>query len=232
MEEENEMNDTIGYDKKLVENFLGAFPTEYINLSRKKQQIASEIYSLLSEGNPVSIEDLSISLGMDQKYVKNITDEWSGIYYDDDSRITGYWGLAIEKMVHKFNVDDKNLYTWCAWDTLFIPQIIGKSATVESRDPVTKEMVKLTVAPTEGISKIEPSKAVISFMIPDTDKVRSDVIKSFCHYVHFFESSDSAKEWISKSDKKNELLILQIDEAYEIGLLRNKLQLGDILETV
>ena len=225
------MNDSISIDKELVKNFLGAFPTEYINLSRERQRIASQIYRLLSEGNPVSIADLSNSLRMDQKIVKSITDKWSGIYYDDDSRIIGYWGLAIDKMGHRFNVDDKNLYTWCAWDALFIPQIIGKTAAVESRDPVTKEMVKLTVTPTDGITKIEPSQAVISFMIPDTDKVRSDVIKSFCHYVHFFESSVSAEEWISESDKKNEIFILPIDEAYELGLRRNELQLGFILES-
>ena len=226
------MNNTVSYDKDLVENFLGAFPAEYVELSEEKQQIAFTIYNLLSEGNPVSIADLSNSLGIDQESVKSVLDEWSGIYYDDDNRIIGYWGLAVEKMGHRFNVEDKNLYTWCAWDSLFIPQIIGKTAEVESRDPVTKETVKLTVTPTDGISKIEPSEAVISFMIPDTDKVRSDVIKSFCHYVHFFESKYSAEEWISQSDKKDELLVLTIKEAYSIALRRNELQLGDILKRV
>lgn len=225
------MNDTISYDKDLVENFLSAFPAEYINLSREKQQIASQIYRLLSEGNPVSMADLSNSLGMDQEFVKSITDGWPGIFYNDDSRIIGYWGLAIEKMGHRFNVDGRTLYTWCAWDTLFIPQIIGKTAKVESRDPFTKEIVELTVAPTDGVSEVSPSEAVVSFMIPDTDNVRADVIKSFCHYVNFFESSVSAQKWISQSDKKNELLILPIKEAYEIGLRRNELQLGNILES-
>jgi len=163
--------------------------------------------------------------------VKKITDEWSGIYYNDEGNIIGYWGLAVEKMSHRFNVDDKKLYTWCAWDTLFIPQIIGKTAVVESRDPVTKETIKLTVTPSDGISDVYPPEAVISFMIPDTEKVRADVIKSFCHYVHFFESKESAEKWISESDKKDDLLTLPIDEAYEIGLRRNELQLGDILES-
>ena len=219
-------------DQELVENFLGAFPSEYINLSSEKQQISSKIYNLLSEGNPVSIEDVANSLGMNNVRVKSITDEWSGIYYNDDGNIIGYWGLAVEKMGHRFKLDDKTLYTWCAWDTLFIPQIIRKTAKIESRDPLTKEVITLTVAHDGGISAIEPSDAVISFMIPNTEKVRSDVIKNFCHYVHFFESRNSAEEWISQSDKKDEILILSIEDAYTIALRRNEMQLGEILEAV
>lgn len=223
------MNDTISVDKELVDNFLSAFPDEYINLSREQQQIAFTIYDLLSEGNPVSIEKVADSLDMEKDRVKNITDNWEGIYYNDEGKIIGYWGLATEKMGHRFKIDGRTLYTWCAWDALFIPQIIGKTGEVESRDPGTKELVTLTVTPTDGVSKIEPAEAVISFMIPETEKVRSDVIKIFCHYIHFFELKESAEEWKSKSDKKSAILILPIDEAYEIGLQRNELQLGKIL---
>ncbi len=217
-------------DQEFVEKCLGRFPAEYINLSSEKQQISSKIYNLLSEGNPVSIEEIANSLGMDTEHVKSVTDEWACIYYNDDGNIIGYWGLAVEKMGHRFKLGEKTLYTWCAWDTLFIPQIIGKTAKVESRDPLTKETISLTVAHDGGISDIEPTDAVISFMIPNTEEVRTDVIKSFCHYVHFFESRNSAEEWISQSDKKDEILILSIEDAYTIALRRNELQLGKILK--
>ena len=81
---------------------------------------------------------------------------------------------------------------------------------MESRDPLTKKTISLTVTPDSGISDIEPNETVISFMIPDTDEVRSDVIKSFCHYVNFFESRNSAEKWISQSEKKDELMIISI----------------------
>lgn len=217
-------------DNETVENFLAAFPTEYINLSNEKQQISAKIYNLLSEGDPVSIEEIAKSLGMDKDHVKSIIDEWAGIYYNDDGNIIGYLGLAVEKMGHRFKLGEKTLYTWCAWDTLFIPQIIGKTANIESRDPLTKETISLTVTHDGGISAVEPTDAVISFMIPNTEEVRTDVIKSFCHYVHFFESRNSAEEWISQSDKKDEILILSIEDAYTIALRRNEMQLGEILE--
>ena len=217
-------------DTETVENFLGAFPAEYMKLSTEQQQISAKIYNLLSEGNPVSIEEIANSLGMDTEHVKSVTDEWAGIYYNDDGNIIGYWGLAVEKMGHRFKLGEKTLYTWCAWDTLFIPQIIGKTAKVESMDPLTKEVISLTVTHDGGFSAVEPTDAVISFMIPNTEEVRSDVIKSFCHYVHFFESRNSAEEWISQSDKKDEILILSIEDAYMMALRRNEMQLGEILE--
>ena len=217
-------------DEGIIEKFLGAFPAEYMNLNKEKQLISAKIYNLLSEGDPVSIEEVANSLGMDIDKVKSVTDEWAGIHYNEDGNIIGYWGLAVEKMGHRFKLGEKTLYTWCAWDTLFIPQIIGKTIEVGSRDPLTKETITLTVTPDNGISDIEPNDAVISFMIPNTEEVRSDVIKSFCHYVHFFESRKSAEEWISRSDKKDEMLILSLEEAYSIGLRRNEMQLGDILE--
>lgn len=226
------MNDAVSYDKNLVDKFLGAFPAEYVELSEEKQQISAKIYNLLSEGNPVSIEEIANSLGMKMNEVERITDKWAGIYFNDEGNIIGYWGLTIKKMGHKFRIGDKTLYTWCAWDTLFIPQIIGKTAKVESRDPVTKEVIELTVMPTDGISDVSPSEAVVSFMIPDADDVRADVIKSFCHYIHFFESKETAEKWISESEKKEELLTLSIEEAYEIALQRNELALGNILEAV
>ena len=227
------MNDTISVDKELVQKFFGAFPAECMKLSREQQQISTQIYKSLAEGNPVSIENLSNSLGIDQEFVKNITDEWPGIYYNDDSRIVGYWGLTTQEMGHRLKIDGITTYTWCAWDALFIPHIIGKTAEVESRDPVTKNTIKLTVTPTDGISNVTPSEAVISFLFPDTAEVMADVISSFCHYILFFESNSSAKKWISENEKKEELWILPIDEAFLLGLRKNEMQYGlaDILET-
>jgi hypothetical protein len=38
------------------------------------------------------------------------------------------------------------LYAWCAWDTLFIPELLGRTARVESSCLETKK-VRLSVAP-------------------------------------------------------------------------------------
>ena len=103
-----------------------------------------------------------------------------------------------------------------------------KAAQVESVDPVTKEIIQLTVSP-ERVVAVEPRNAVTSFMIPRADEMRSDVIKSFCHYLHFFTSRETAEKWVSASEKKADLVILSLVEAYRIGVEKNRLQYGETM---
>src|SRR3989442_9036358 len=46
-------------------------------------------------------------------------------YTDKQGRIIGFGGLAVREMPHRFKVDGRTLYTWCAWDSLFIPVTRG-----------------------------------------------------------------------------------------------------------
>jgi hypothetical protein len=41
-----------------------------------------------------------------------------------------------------------------------------------------------------------------------------DVIQTFCNFVHYFASDDSAKQWASG---RNGIAILPIDQAFEVG---------------
>ncbi len=227
----NQLNGNLTLDENRIREFLGAFPDEFIHLGTREQKISAQIYRLLAEtGQPVSIQSLAQSLSLPESEVQQVLDDWTGLFYDDENKIIGYWGLALRKNPHRFAVNGHTLYTWCAWDSLFIPQIIGATAQVESLDPVSKEVVRLTVSP-KGVEQVEPSGAVTSFMLPETDQIRSDVIKSFCHYLHFFASPETAEKWVAQSPKSSDLLTLSIEEAYRIGLEKNLLQYGDTLES-
>ena len=227
----NQLNGNLTLDEDRIRKFLGAFPDEFIHLRPQEQRISAQIYRLLAEtGQPVSFRSLAQNLNLPVSEVQQVLDDWTGLFYDDENRIVGYWGLALGKTPHRFAVNGHTLYTWCSWDSLFIPQVIGRTAQVESLDPLSKEDVRLTVSP-EGVEQVEPGSAVTSFMIPETDHIRSDVIKSFCHYLHFFASRETAENWVEQSAKSSDLLILSIEEAFRIGLEKNQLQYPDILES-
>ena len=216
-------------DEQRIRDFLGAFPHEFIHLSETEQRVSAQIYRLLAKGEPVPVAQLAATLDLPLSQVEEVVGQWPALFYNDDKAIIGYWGLGLTQMDHRFEVDGNTLYTWCAWDALFIPQIIGKTAHVESTDHVTKEKVFITVSP-GGIEDVSPAGAVTSFMMPNTDEIRSDVIKSFCHYLHFFSSEATAREWIGSNEKSDDLVILSIDEGYKIGVEKNGLQYkGDLL---
>jgi len=73
--------------------------------------------------------------------------------------------------------------------------ILGTQTQVESNDPATGELVRLSVT-REGVKAVHPEGAVVSFRLPD-GPFDSDVVKAFCHYVHFFASRQSAQHWMA-----------------------------------
>jgi len=123
-------------------------------------------------------------------------------------------------MKHSFRVDGQQLYTWCAWDALFIPQIINKTAHVESTCPITNAKINLTVTP-EGIVEHSPEDIVVSMINPDAGKFNADIIKNFCHFIYFFSSENAGKEWVAKNEGT---FLLTLEEAQELSKQKNALQ--------
>src|SRR2546425_4356157 len=62
-------------------------------------------------------------------------------------------------MPHRFRIDGRTLYTWCAWDSLFIPVILHREAEVESLAPGSTARVRLRVA-ADRVKDVQPPSAV------------------------------------------------------------------------
>ena len=115
-------------------------------------------------------------------------------------------------MPHRLRLDGRELYAWCAWDTLFLPRLIGEEARVESTCRASGEAIALNVSADEAqASGPEP---VLSFLLPDPAAVKSDVVSSFCHYVHFFRSAQAAQQWIAA---RPGCFVLSLANAFELG---------------
>ena len=136
----------------------------------------------------------------------------------------GFWGLAIREMPHRLEIDGRALYAWCAWDTLFLPEILRGAAVVRSACPTTGATVSLEVDAT-GIHRVAPDTAVLSFLRPD-GPFTDEVISSFCHFVHFFASAEAAAEWIERHPNTH---TLSLDEGFELARRHNRERLGAAL---
>jgi alkylmercury lyase len=127
-------------------------------------------------------------------------------------------------MKHRFDVDGVRLHTWCAWDALFLPELIGKTARIESACEVSGQPMHLTVSPSR-VESAEPSSPFISFLLPDAREFDRVVIKKCCHYVNFFRSREAGEAWIAKNPGT---FLLTLDEAVEFGRLKNQVQFGTL----
>ena len=194
------------------------------SIDKKEQRVAIELYRLLAKGEPVAVETLAEIVQLASDEIETLLDQWYGVFRDDEKRIIGFWGLALSETKHQFEVDGRRLHTWCAWDSLFIPEILQKSARVESTCPVTGDKIRLTATP-EGVQAVDPPGAVMSFVLPERAKIEENVVRNFCHYVHFFSSAEAGSQWVSENDGT---FIASMREAFALAKKMNASRFKDV----
>ncbi len=191
----------------------GAFPA----MDGGEQVLALTLYRLLAAAEPVSPEQIARRAGLPIDQVNAVLKNWPGVFLDANRQVVGFWGLSLQETAHRFEVNGKTLYGWCAWDTLFIPALIGSAAKITSSCPVTGKEIRLTVSP-EGVESVSPEQLVVSFLLPEKNIFRENIIASFCHYVSFFADSIAAEQW---SGMHPGTFILSLEDACKVGRLLN-----------
>ena len=196
--------------------------------SPEEQRAAVTLYRELAKGQAVDAAQLGRALGVPPTEGRALLARDSiraFVYADDKGRVLGFGGLAAARMHHHFEVDGRTLWTWCAWDSLFIPEILGKPARVASSDPENGEVVRLLVLP-DRIESAEPADAVVSLLLPDAHDFHTsaaNVMAKFCHFVFFFTSRSSGESWMAKHPGT---FLYSLDEAFALAKRLNAKNFG------
>lgn len=194
--------------------FIRAFP----KMDADEQRLALTLYRCLAEGAPVAHAELAGAVGRPPAVVEERLRRWPGVFHDDAQRVTGFWGLSVSETRHRLEVDGKTAYAWCAWDTLFIPALLGATARVSSPCAATSELIRLTISP-RGIETSAPEGIVVSFLLPDEGAWRENIVTSFCHHVYFFRSRTDAGAWIASHPNT---FLLSLDQAFRLAQAVNR----------
>jgi alkylmercury lyase len=196
--------------------------------SAEEQRFALALYREVAKGQPVDDAQLGLALGISAAESRAILERDAIkclVYRDERGRLLGFGGLAAAPMHHRLEVDDRMLSTWCAWDSLFVPEILGRPARVASPDPESGELVRLVVAP-DRIESAEPEGAVVSFIMPDAQAFGSsnaNVITKFCHFIFFFSSRSSGGRWIAKHPGT---FLCSLEDAFTLAKRHNARNFG------
>ena len=137
---------------------------------------------------------------------------WPNVHYDEAGRVVAFSGLTLEPTGHRFAVGGRQLYTWCAWDTLFLPAMLAQSADVESTCAATGREVRLTVDP-DGVRRFDPRPLWLSFPAPSATST-ADITGTFCCHVHFLATPSAIEAWLGGHPDGT---VLGLDDAYELG---------------
>jgi alkylmercury lyase len=207
--------------KGLADRLIGAAP----RLGSGEQEVALALLRSLAKGAPVSEQALATATGDPESTVRAALASWPGVFRDHDRRVVGFMGLSVVEFgEHRIELDGRTLTAWCAWDTLFLPQLLGHTARVGSRSPVTGEEISLIVGP-DGPSEVRPAGAVLSFLEPERP-FDADVVRSFCQFVHFFASEEAAREWTARHPGT---FTLSLEHGFRLGRRTNQAGFGSAL---
>lgn len=207
----------------LTAHLVRVFP----KLDEIGQTVALHLYRRLSQGHPVPPIELTTAVRVPEHEIIGRLRAWPGVYYDDNGCVIGFWGLTIRPMPHRLRRNGVALYAWCAWDTLFLSELIGGQVDIESTCRGSGQPVRLTATP-RGVQDACPAGLVLSFLVPDADRVNADVITSFCHYVHFFASPQIAQSWLANHPNS---FVLSLADGIALGRDVNRARYGRLLST-
>lgn len=190
--------------------------------STEEQRVGMGMLRELARGEPVSIaqlaEALDSSVGAAEAFVRGSA-LTPFVQLAEGDQIQGFMGLSVTRTPHQFTVNGRTLWTWCAYDSLFLPELLGNTARIESPDPETQQPNHLTVSPVR-IEAVEPTGMVASMVRPQTWDVASvaRIRQSVCSLTFFHASHTTGERWQAKHP---ETILLSLDEAFAFGKRSN-----------
>jgi alkylmercury lyase len=201
-----------------VDRLWAALAPSVPSLTPEEQRAGIAVVHELALGDPVSPAQLAAAIGGTTAHAKELLERpglKAFLYADEQGRVVGYLGLAATPMHHRFKVNGRTLWTWCAGDSLFLPGVLNETAEVESRDPESGALVRLTISPTR-VQRVEPDGVVVSMVSPDAPDFTSAerIMKTACHYIYYFASRATGEQWVAKHPGT---WLLSLDEAFEFG---------------
>jgi alkylmercury lyase len=173
-----------------------------------------QLAQLLVQGRPVAPELLARLLHRDLDEVRAILRAHPELEHDARGNLVGS-GLTLVPTTHQFRVEQRTLFTWCAFDTLTYPVELHMSARITSRCPVTGRSIQLMVTP-EQVLDLDPGEAQVSLVVDVAPECCYNVREDVCNYGHFFASREAALLWQAAH---RQAVILSVEEAYQVGRL-------------
>ena len=181
-------------------------------LDEDGRRLAAAVLRLLSAGEPVSVPNAAAAAGMPASRAGQLLRWWPGVFWDDRDLVAGFWGLALARMPHRIRRAGADLHAWCAWDPLFLAQVIG-GLQVATADPVSGEAINYRIASNGAITAASHPHSVLSFLRPG-QPWDDEVMTTFCHYVWHFTGPAAAPRWTAAHPGT---FVLSLDDATELA---------------
>jgi len=190
------------------------------------QRVSIALYRLLGRGLPVTREQLAKACGCSQERIGQLLDQLplTGLDLDASGAVKAFGGLSLEPTRHKFVAGEAELHTWCVFDALFLPEILGKPARLETHCPASGAELIVELSPGE-VRAARPPDTVMSIVGPDREACCANLRKAFCDKVSLFKDSQAFKAWPHRPE---DMGCVTLAEAQDFARRRNVLRYPDV----
>jgi len=187
------------------------------------------LYRGLGAGRPVERAAVAKELSLSAREVDRLIAQLpaSTIDLDGENAVIGFWGLSLGKANHVFCLGQLKLQTWCVFDALFLPQILGKAATSITQCPKTGTKIVVEIDPTKGAG-CELLRPVMSIVPPSKAACCENLRDAFCNHVNLFVHEAAFRDW---SAGRTDVDCVSLEVAYGLAQQRNHYRYGEHLST-
>jgi alkylmercury lyase len=183
-------------------------------LGEDEQRVVRAGQRALADGEALSVRRLGQVAGLTTERVLEVLERRPGLArFDEAGRVVGLLGLSVSRTIHRLRVGDRWLYAWCAWDALFVPRVIGRSADVASNCPIVGNLIRMVVTP-DGISEPPVGDVSISFPVSCESMGDRGVAGACCRVSHFLSSRAAARRWLARQPGG---VVLALDDASKLA---------------
>ena len=88
-----------------VQDLASAIAAATIDIDEQGRRIVISVYDLLAQGDPVTPAEIAAHAHEPETVVVAKLNGWPGVFWDDQGRVVGFWGLAIPEMNHRFHAE-------------------------------------------------------------------------------------------------------------------------------
>lgn len=137
--------------------------------------------------------------------------------------LVGVGGLSRAPTPHELILGGRTLYAWCAFDCMFLPELLDAPLEVRSSCGASGGEISLRVSATR-VERVSPEHTVISFVTPEATAVEQGLRQVFCRHVRFFNGAEAASAGLPPGT-----MVLTLGLAHRLGAIRNRIVFGDTL---
>jgi alkylmercury lyase len=182
-------------------------------LARSQEDLKRTISAQVARGKPIEKTALAAALHLSLEKLEQRLVRLPDLEYDQQGHIVG-WGITLVPTRHRFQIHGQELFTWCAFDTVFYPPRLRVEAQVQSLCPVTCRAISFVATPDGNVRNLIQDSGVLSLIIPTEQ--RNYGRAGFCERSLFFWDEQAASSFLKTHP---EAILLSIEEAAYVGKL-------------